>query len=301
MTAALIITAGKTKNREKFGPEKKIGSISAAERLVLLIQQAGIERIVVVCNKKDRMKKLVPNMNLIFLESDGNSEMLEYIKQGLEFLYDKCSEVLISYVDVPLFSVNTVKTLCKSPGDVCVPSFNGRCGHPVLLRHNGFEKIIHFNGDGGLKGAILESGLGKNIVEVQDSGIRSNIGYENPEESIVKGHDVGKLRASFKFRISKEQVFYGPGVHQLLQLVQEFGSLSDACRHMGISYGKGRKMIYTMEQQLGISVLETRQGGKDGGYSHLTNEARKIMSAYKAFKDEAEIEMQKLFEKFFLS
>lgn len=133
-----------------------------------------------------------------------------------------------------------------------------------------------------------------------DSGIRQNISYANPEESIIKQHDIGQLRASFKFRISKEQVFYGPGVHQLLQLIQELGSLSDACRHMGISYGKGRKMIHTMEQQLGISVLETRQGGKDGGYSHLTNEAYEIMRAYKAFKDEAEIKMQKLFEKYFL-
>lgn len=58
-------------------------------------------------------------------------------------------------------------------------------------------------------------------------------------------------------------------------------------------------MISTMEKQLAIPVVETRQGGKDGGYSRLTKEAKKIMRNYSAFQEEAETVLQLLFEKHF--
>lgn len=107
------------------------------------------------------------------------------------------------------------------------------------------------------------------------------------------------FRAALRFRLLAERVFYGPGPHKLLELTRELGSLSEACRCMGISYTKGRKLISTMEQQLGASVIETRQGGKGGGFSHLTPRARDLMARYSAFCLEAENVLQALFQKHF--
>ena len=108
-----------------------------------------------------------------------------------------------------------------------------------------------------------------------------------------------KIRADFRIKISKERSFYGPGVHHLLQLIEEVGSLSNACQHMGMSYTKGRKVLSTMEEQLGTPVVETRQGGKDGGYSRLTEKAKKMMNTYSAFQEEAETALQSIFRKHF--
>lgn len=113
--------------------------------------------------------------------------------------------------------------------------------------------------------------------------------------------DLPELNASFQIRISKEKGFYGPGVHRLLQLTEEYGSLSSACQHMGLSYTKGRKIISTMEEQLGAPVLITKQGGKTGGYSHLTEEAKEMMERYNAFQKAVDGIFQELFRKHFSS
>lgn len=299
MKAALVIAAGKTDRKDKFFPEKQVGGITAIERIVLLFKLAGIQRIVVVEDENEAPKKLVPFMNVVFLTVSSDGKMMDSIRQGLCYLQDKCTEVLISSVDVPMFSKKTVQMLLEAEQEIGIPSYQGKCGHPVLLRSACFKEIISYYGNGGLKDAIEASGFRQQIIETDDAGILANVQDESFCESFLPQHDIMKMRASFRMKISREEAFYGPGVHHLLQLVEELGSLSNACQHMGISYTKGRKMISTMEKQLAIPVVETRQGGKDGGYSRLTKEAKKIMRNYSAFQEEAETVLQLLFEKHF--
>ena len=96
-------------------------------------------------------------------------------------------------------------------------------------------------------------------------------------------------------------MFYDDDVHHLLSLTEELGSLSKACIYMGISLNKGRAIIATVEQQMGQSVLKTQQGGKNGGYSHLTPETKSWMTSYNAFCEEAGEVLQQLFQKHFIS
>ena len=299
MAAALIIAGGKTDRKDKFSPEKQIGRITAIERIVLLLRLSGIQRIVVVGDEDELPKKLVSSMNLIFLVTSPPGEMLDSIKQGLLYLKDKCTEVLIAYVDVPMFSKKTVQMLLAADENICIPSYRGHCGHPVLLRLPCFEGIISYQGSKGLKGAIEASGFKRQIVETNDAGVLANGQHGTFYESLLAGHDIMKMRASFQIKVSKERGFYGPSAHHLLQLIEELGSLSNACQYMGMSYTKGRKIIRTMEEQLGVPVLESRQGGKDGGYSRLTKEAKKMMKSYSAFEKEAEATLQAIFQKHF--
>ena len=299
MTAALIISAGRTDHKDRFSPERQIGKISAIERVVLLLKVAGIQRIVVVGDEEEVPQKLVSSMNLVFLTAPASGEMLDSIKLGLLYLQSKYTEAIIAHVDVPMFSKKTVRALLDADGNACIPSCRGRCGHPILLRSACFEDIISYEGPGGLKGAIDAAGIKRQIVEVDDEGILMDARSGSSYETLLPGHDVSKMRASFQIRISKERKFYGPGVHFLLQLTEELGSLSSACQHMGISYSKGRKIIAVMEEQLGALVLETQQGGKTGGFSRLTKEAKQMMLRYSAFQEEAEAVLQELFRKHF--
>lgn len=298
MTGALIIATGKTNHDSQFVPERQIGKISALERMVLLLQMVGIRCIAVVGDEKEWIKKLVPSMNLVFLTASSNGEMLDSICQGIRYLQDKCSEILVAHANVPMFSQKTVQMLLDAEGDVCIPCYRGRCGHPILLRKTCFSDLLAYEGTNGLRGAIEAAGFLPQIVETDDMGILSDRDPEISYERLSENHDVGKLRASLQVRIHREKKFYGPGVHQLLQLTEESGSLASACQRMGISYTKGRRLIGVMEEQTGKPVLETRQGGKDGGYSHLTKYAKEIMECYSAFSEEAEETVQKLFQKY---
>lgn len=299
MTAALIIAAGKTDHKDTFSPEKQCGRISSLERMVLLFQLSGIQRIAVVGDEKELPQKLVSSMNLVFFQIPEKGEMLDGIKLGLDYLQDKCQKVFISPVDVPLVSKETVEKLMKEEQEVCIPSYCGHCGHPILLQASCFAKILSYHGADGLKGAIRAAGLRRTFVDTSDPGILPEGALGIPYETLLADHDVLKLRASFRLRISREKVFYGPGAHHLLQLIEEFGSLSNACQHMGMSYSKGRKIIAAMEEELGAPVLQTKQGGRDGGYSHLTEEAKRMMNCYSAFQAEADDALQELFRKHF--
>lgn len=299
MAAALIISAGKTDHKDGFSPERQIGRISAIERMAQLFQLAGVQRIVAVGDARELPQKLVSASALDFLTLPDGGEMLDGIRLGLQYLEGKCAEVFVAHVDVPMFSQRTLQLLLDASGDVCIPSCRGRCGHPVLLRARCFGDVVSYHGPGGLRGAIIASGRKPQIVETADAGILTEAQNGFPYETLLENHDASRLKASFKLRISKEKGFYGPGAHQLLQLTEELGSLSSACQHMGMSYTKGRRIISTMEEQLGTAVLETQQGGKTGGSSRLTEAAQKMMASYSALQREADAALQEIFEKYF--
>ena len=299
MTAAVIIAAGRTSRKERFSPEKQIGKVTAIERIALLFQLAGIRKIVVIGDEEELPQKLLSDMNVTFLTASAGGEMLDSVKKALDYLQGKCQRVLISTADVPLFTKQTVQLLQAEDAPICIPSYQGRCGHPVLLRADCFHSILAHQGDGGLRGAIEATDIPIKIIETDDPGIRADSRDAAACESLLADHDLMKLWVSCKIKINREKGFYGPGAHQLLQLTEEFGSLSQACQHMGISYSKGRKIIATLEDQLGVPILETRQGGKAGGFSRLTEAAQAMMCQYSAFQEEAEAAVQEIFRKHF--
>lgn len=299
MTAALIIAAGKTDSRAGFAPEKQIGALNALERIVKTFRLAGIRRIVIVGDESALPQKLLPPMELVYLTAPAGGEMLASVKLGLEYLQGKCSAALITHADIPLFSVQSVKLLLGGKANVRIPACGGHCGHPLWLSADAFGAVLAFNGAGGLKGAINAAGLEREIIETADAGILPEGKFGAEYSALRNAHDTMRLRADFQVSISRETVFYDPLVHHLLTLTEEFGSLANACRHMGISYSKGRKIIAVMEAQLGASVLQTAQGGAAGGYSRLTDAAKAMMAQYSAFYAEAEQALQAVFKKHF--
>ena len=89
MIAALVVAAGRTARKVGFAPQKKVGTISAIERAVTVLQRADISRICVVC-ADSRTEKLIARRNLVFLRSSGEAQMFDCIKQGLGYLRDRC-------------------------------------------------------------------------------------------------------------------------------------------------------------------------------------------------------------------
>ena len=298
MIAALIIATGKTAYKEGFTPQKEVGAIPALQRIVMLFQRAGIERIVVICDEDgEKTEKLASHRNVVFLHHRSDVEMLDSVKAGLTYLQDKCEAAMITHADVPLFTLETVRALTAADGPVRVPSHEGKAGHPLLLYAEYFPMILTYTGEGGLAGAIRASGLRRTIVEVEDEGVLTNVGYENDYSYLADRHSLRESYPDFRIRIVREKPYYGPGAHQLLQLTEETASLREACRRMGISYGKGRAILAIMERQLGYPAVESQQGGSTGGHSIVTEEGKKLMRRYAEFTAEARKSIQDLFDK----
>ena len=297
-TAALIIAAGNTPRKKGFEPQHVVGTISAIQRVVKIFHRAGIERIIVICDRMDTAtEKLATHMGAVFLHSPMSADMLDSVKVGLEYLKDKCSAVLVTHVDAPLFSVDTVCILIRTAESVGIPSYRGNKGHPILIRSEHFPSVLSYSGSGGLAGAVRALNLGSNTVDVDDEGILADIQSENDYERLLSRHSLAELCPEIQIRLAREKAFYGPGAHQLLKLTDETSSLSEACRQMGISSSKGRAIIALIEQQLRRPVIEGQAGGKSGGYSILTHDGKELIRNYTKFCAEAKQCLNDLFIK----
>ncbi|MGD9560177.1 MAG: NTP transferase domain-containing protein [Oscillospiraceae bacterium] len=301
MTAALIIAAGKTQHREKFDPMRPVGGLSAVQRLVRVYQQAGICRIVLVAQDLEAVEKHVARMGVVCLQNGcADAEMLDSVKIGLAYLQGKCERVQVTPVSVPLYTVETVKRLAALHEPLVIPLHEHASGHPVQLGAELFGNIIDYEGPGGLAGAIQALGMQRLFVEVPDAGVLLNIEQNGDYEELLARHSLNRLLPVVRLNISREDYAYGPGTQQLLRLVNDTQSLRLACQQMGISYGKGWKMVNNIEAMFDGGVLVRQPGGKHGGGTTVTEKGQRIIARYDAWVKASREKVEELFNETFL-
>ncbi|MBL3657669.1 winged helix-turn-helix domain-containing protein [Fulvivirga sediminis] len=77
-----------------------------------------------------------------------------------------------------------------------------------------------------------------------------------------------------------EEKFFGPGPLQLLQLIEELGSLSKAAKTMGMSYKKAWDIVNTLNSKASEPIVLSQKGGAKGGGAEITEKGRQIMKSY---------------------
>jgi molybdate transport system regulatory protein len=80
----------------------------------------------------------------------------------------------------------------------------------------------------------------------------------------------------------------GPGKADLLERIDQLGSISAAARELGMSYRQAWMLIDTLNAAFGRPVIETNQGGRSGGGARLTRLGRRILLGYRAVQQTAE-------------
>lgn len=82
-----------------------------------------------------------------------------------------------------------------------------------------------------------------------------------------------------------EEKFFGEGPCRLLHGIEQTGSLRSAAMQMHLSYSKALRMIRRAEEVLGFPLTETSIGGKGGGGSSLTVEAKQFLEKYERYRE----------------
>jgi molybdate transport system regulatory protein len=88
-----------------------------------------------------------------------------------------------------------------------------------------------------------------------------------------------EIRSKLWIEIGNEAVF-GRGRRFLLEAIDKYGSIRQAAREINISYRKAWGYLKTMEERLGIKLVERKAGGKNGGGAVLTDDAREFIRKY---------------------
>ncbi len=79
--------------------------------------------------------------------------------------------------------------------------------------------------------------------------------------------------------------FFGEGPCRLLEGIERTGSLRAAAQEMQMAYTKALHLLKHAEETLGFPLTERTIGGKGGGGSRLTAEARDFVKKYKTYRD----------------
>lgn len=301
-TGALIITAGKTQSSDGFEPMIKAGSVSAVRRLIKTFELAGASPIAVVTESgATSLRRHISRKGVICLENTGGTslEMLDFAKTGLAYLEARCDQILLTPVDIPFFSVPTVKKLMDCGLPLASPASGGKRGHPLLISSRLIPAVLDYNGENGLRGAFAAQGLERGLVEVDDAGVLLDVELGKDYEGLLDTHNRMNIRPEVTVALARDFDFFTPDAAHLLSLIEETGSVMLACRQTGISYSKAWKLIGGMESQLGYRLVLRQPGGKNGGSTRLSKKAKDILDRFYDFENACRAAAEKLFDEYF--
>jgi molybdate transport system regulatory protein len=86
---------------------------------------------------------------------------------------------------------------------------------------------------------------------------------------------------------------------ELLQAIEETGSLSGAAARMDVPYRTAWYKLKEIEGQLGMRLVTTHSGGSDGGGSSLTPEGQDILRRFQRIYRDVEELVRRRFEREF--
>ena len=286
ITAALITAAGMSSRMGDFKPMLNIGSITIAQRVVATFQQAGVDRIVMVTGYNAVvLERHLAGNGIVFLRNENfeTTQMFESACIGFRYLQDKCDRVLITPVDIPLFTAATVRALMECEAPLASPVCEGKQGHPTMIAASLLPALLADSGEGGLRGALERCGANLTPVEVSDRGVLHDADTPEDYRALLKYHNEQLVRPVVHVALSREKIFFDSRTAMLLQLVEETHSVRMACQRMQLSYSSGWNTIRTLESQLHYTLVERSQGGAGGGKSRLTDRGKELLDRYEGY------------------
>lgn len=133
-TEGVILAAGLSSRAKTYKMTLKVGEKTVIERVI--DSMLGIcSRIIVVGGYK--IENLEPildkykNVELVFNENFMEG-MFSSVKKGISAVRE--DKFFFTPGDYPLINEEVCKQLLSAKGDIIIPTFNGRKGHPILMK-----------------------------------------------------------------------------------------------------------------------------------------------------------------------
>jgi molybdenum cofactor cytidylyltransferase len=158
--AAIVLAGGFSQRMGRFKPLLPLGDHRTIERVVHMFQDAGIDGIlVVVGHRGDEIRRAVDPLNVVCVENPDYAEgMFSSVLAGVRALPEQTRAFFMHPVDIPMVRWQTVRRLAEagrnSSAVVLYPTFDGRRGHPTLIRACLKPQIMEWPGAGGLRSLL---------------------------------------------------------------------------------------------------------------------------------------------------
>ena len=108
-----------------------------------------------------------------------------------------------------------------------------------------------------------------------------------------------QVKFSVYFCSDEGERFFGAGPCELLLEVERLGSLRAAAQHLGMAYTKAFSMVKRAEREFGVTMTQRTIGGKGGGGSTITPQAKELLMRYQAYRTACGQSAQDLYNTYF--
>lgn len=274
-TAALIL-----QGRDDYTASEPVAGVLPLLRIIRTLKYAGIKRVV-LAGEEFLMSEAFNHATKLEAEfiysTIAKRRVASYRTNALIYLKGKCDRLLIVPAYYPLIDITTVKKIAGTDAALAAPVYKGKRGYPVAVSSEYFDGLIQTDGDldGLLNGNAWEQ------VEVDDEGVTADVTKKlNAEKIAAKLTISNETRPGFKLALERDFSFYGPGMQEMIRLVEETGSLKQAFTLMGMSTSNGRRLIAETEASLGFTIFDNK-GDKRSG-SVVSDEAKAFSAKYSA-------------------
>lgn len=174
--AAIILAAGYSSRMSAFKPLLPMGKSAIINMTVNSFREAGIRNITVVLGHRAfELKPVLDRMKVQYvINEEFDQGMYSSVAAGVRVLGSDVEAAFIIPVDIPLVRSHTIHSLAKelrNNSDVIYPVYQGKRGHPPLIRSTIFPEIMTWSGHGGLRSLLSQYEVMASEVGVWDEGI----------------------------------------------------------------------------------------------------------------------------------
>ena len=172
----IVLAAGFSSRMGKFKMEMSLVGKTLIERSVESLDKVCSKIIVVAGYKSEMIKEILKSYEKVEVVFNKEFEkgMFSSIKIGISQI--KTEKFFLLPGDIPFVKEKVFRKLLSKKGDIIIPVFNGRKGHPVLIDSSLINEILDEPEDSNLKLFISKKGF--TTVEVQDEAILIDIDTE---------------------------------------------------------------------------------------------------------------------------
>ncbi|MBS6398002.1 MAG: NTP transferase domain-containing protein [Clostridiales bacterium] len=186
----LIAAAGRSSRMGAFKPLLELNGFPMICMTVQSLRNGGIEDITVVIGREaERMRAVLEPLGVKLVENRdyASTDMLASVKLGLGQVMDS-DGIFFLPGDIPLISPDSMARMkkrmenCSGTVQVLQPVVGSRQAHPPLLLREGYEAVLRYGKEGGLKSAFAS--MNTEQVLLEDEGALADADYRTDFEQL---------------------------------------------------------------------------------------------------------------------
>jgi CTP:molybdopterin cytidylyltransferase MocA len=191
--AAIVLAAGFSRRMGAFKPLLPFSSTTVIERVIAIIHEAGVEAIrVVVGWQAEQLIPVLARCEIPWVRNERVEDgMFSSVQAGVRSLPSGLRAFFVLPGDMPLVHPITLTRLMAAwdvqPGGIVYPCYQGRRGHPPLIRAACIPEILAETPSGSLRDLLARHAQDAHELEVTDAGILLDLDTPEAYRASLRG------------------------------------------------------------------------------------------------------------------